>query len=156
VDDTQEILEQSLEALVLGYHFEGPEARFDLVCERRQRAEGGDRAFIEFVFRGVECFERELGESARLRRVGTTFVSRDVEGAWVIQAVHLARIRSLKIVSIFMGQSFGSVEFRYESVSHRTINLYAQARGENAWDYFEVGTHRPVDFYNPFGSTWAA
>lgn len=155
MDKTIEVLEGSEEALVLGYHLNELDAQFELVCEFWGKSTGADRAFVRFRFFGVQQFERSPGEYERVQEVGATFLAREVEGAWVLQEVHIAKANALEIISMSLGLDFGGVSFLYEDVTYEVIHLYAVAKGTNDWDYFEVGTDKPVDFYNPFGCAWA-
>ena len=87
--------------------------------------------------------------------MGTTFVARQVEGSWVIQAVDIETVDARHCIVISLGSSFGDVEFQYEGLSHDVVHLYGKQKGPSIWDYFEVGTARPVDLYNPFDCQWA-
>ncbi len=155
MNETRKVLEGTEEALVLGFHLDELAAEFELVCEFWGKRAGADRAFVQFRFRGVQQFKRNPGAHERLQKVGTTFVARAVKGAWVIQTVRTGKVGTLSVVSISLGESFGGIEFRYEDVTHEVVHLYAKPKGSNDWAYFEVDTGRPVDFYNPFGSSWA-
>lgn len=156
VDETLRALASTEEMLVLGFHLDEPAAEFELVCESLEKNAEASRAFALFRFCGVRQFEWRHGASKELRTLRTTFVSRSVRGSWVIQSVRSGKEAELSIVSLSLGNSFGGIEFRYEDVKHEVIQLYAKAKGPSAWDYFEVGTNRPVDFYNPFGRPWAS
>jgi hypothetical protein len=98
------------------------------------------------------------GLDKQLEQVGSTFVSRAVQGSWVIQVVDLGTVTTpttRRVISISMGLSFGGLTFQYRDVTHEVIQLYAEKRGIDSWAYFEVGSDRPVDFANPFGAPWA-
>lgn len=155
LDDTLRTLIGTAEAPVLGFHLDESKAEFELVCEFwSQRAEA-NRAFSLFRFFGVTQFVRKAGAYKELGTIGTTFVARDVRGTWVIQDVRSERGGGVVGVEISLGESFGSLELKYEQLSHEVIHLYAKTRGLSDWTYFEVGTNRPVDFYNPFDRPWA-
>jgi hypothetical protein len=155
LDETRQLLGDTEEALVLGYHLDESTAEFELVCEVWAGGAGADRAFGHFQFSGVQKFERKPGLHKPLRNVGSTFVARAVTGTWVIQAVRIRKFHAFSAIEVSLGGSFGSVAFRYEVVTHQIIQLYAKAKGSGTWDYFEVGTDRPVDFENPFDRSWA-
>jgi hypothetical protein len=153
--EARNVLEGLEEVLVLGFHLDESSAAFELVCEFRGKSAGADRAFVRFQFFSVQRFKRKPGLYAPLQKVGTTYLSRTVQGAWVIQAVDTRKIGTFATLSISLGASFGGIEFGYEDVTYEVIQLYAKPNGINDWAYFEVGTDRPVDFYNPFGTSWA-
>lgn len=156
VDETSRALVGTEEALVLGFHLDESAAEFELVCEFWGKHPKADRAFALFRFRGVQQLERGPGSHEELRKVGTTFVARAVRGAWVIHSARIEKDDKLRFASLSLGDSFGNIEFRYEVATHEVVHLYAKPKAPNNWDYFEVGTGRAVDFYNPFGRPWAS
>jgi hypothetical protein len=144
------------EALILGFHLDASAAEFELVCESWRPDAPAIRAFSLFRFSGVEQFKRRFGAVVRSRIVTTTFLARDERATWVMQGVRSEQADELSRVDISMGHNYGGIEFRYRRLTHELIGLYPIAKGVDRWDYFEVGTNRPVDFYNPCGLPWAA
>jgi hypothetical protein len=153
--ETKRLLQGTVDALVSGFHLDESAAEFELVCELASPFPGATRSFVRFRFCGVRQFERSPGRLRKLREVGTTFVGRRVEGAWSVQTVRTAKPGTLRVVSISLGEAFGGIAFRYMDATHEVVHVYAKKKGSDEWDYFEVGTDRPVDFYNPFASSWA-
>lgn len=127
--ETQRALQAIVDATVLGFHLDESAAELDLVCAQEGTVPGA-RALVRFRFYGVRHFERTPGRDRELREVGSTFVARDVRGTWLVQTVRREKPGHLRVVALSMGEAF-------------------------AWDYFEVGTDRPVDVHNPFGCSWA-
>jgi hypothetical protein len=151
----RQVLEGTEEALVLGFHLNDEAAEFELVCEFWNKSAGADRAFVRFRFCGVEEFERRQGRYPQPPLVGTTFVARAVRAHWVIQQVRTGNAGTSSAVSFSFGLNFGDIEFRYESVTYDVVHLIGKPAGTDKWVYFEIGTGRLVDFYNPFGCAWA-
>jgi hypothetical protein len=148
------MLQGIVDSIVLGFHLDESTASFELVCVNEGTIPGA-RAFVRFRFGGVRHFKRTPGGSRELRDVGSTFVSRDVDGTWIIQSVRREKPDHLRIVSLSLGEAFGGIELRYEDVTCEVVHLYAKPTGLDGWSYFELGTDGPVDFYNPFGCAWA-
>jgi hypothetical protein len=155
VHETQRMLQDIVDSIVLGFHLDESTAAFELVCTNEGTVPGA-RAFVRFQFQGVRQFKRAPGGYRELRSVGSTFVARDVQGTWLVQTVRREKPDHLRVVSISLGEAFGGIELRYEDVTCEVVHLYAKPKGVDEWDYFELGSDRPVDFYSPFGCAWAA
>lgn len=131
-------------------------SELELVCESRNMEAGATRAFVLFRFLEVRHFVWRRGEAKELNVSSTTFVARAVRGTCELGSIRTKKLDNLCTISLALGHRFGDIEVRCDDVKHELVQLYAKARGPNAWDYFELGTNRPVDFYNPFGRPWAS
>jgi hypothetical protein len=155
-NDPRRALASTVEAVVLGFHIDPAAAQLELVCESYFKHAEANRAFSLFRFSNVTQFDRRIGLHKSSEDVESTFVARDVIATWVIQSVRTKQRDERTRIEISFGHSYGSIAFEYGHLTHELIHLYAKASGVNTWDYSEVGTNRPIDFYNPFDRPWAS
>ncbi len=148
---TFDLLRGSVEALVLSYSFNEEEAVFRLVCEHWAKDLGADRAFVEFTFHNVAGFRRIAGIHPVVGAAfGRQFSARKAPGAWTLHLIDLEKGRALRNASVSMGEAFGGFGFRFESVTHATVNLRAVRDGAGDWNYFRTDTTEQVDLFDPF------
>jgi hypothetical protein len=153
---TRKLLEATQDMIVLGFHLDDAASEFELVCESPDTIAGASRAFVQFRFSGVQRFKRSpRGRYGAPVQLGTTFVAREVAGTWDVKSVHTAKPGTRGVLALELGAAYCGIEFEYETVAYEHVQFYAIRTESNGWTYFEVGTDRPVDFYNPFGCAWA-
>jgi hypothetical protein len=153
--DPYEALTNLMECLVLSFELHREQRRFVLVCDYPFKQPGAHRAFVGFVFEDVRDFAREDGAMADLRSFNERFHSRSVTMPIVVQAIKSTSAADGRFIELWLGPSFGGLQFRYGSAAaYRRNALAKEVRGD--WLYRDMHSQEEFDFYEPFPDLMAS
>jgi hypothetical protein len=149
MDDPHEALENVRESLVLSFELSRERRRFTLVCSYPFKLPGADCALAGFAFDEVSDFSREEGGMADLGRFEEQFHARALTMPIVIESIKATRVADERHLDLWLGYSFGGVQFRYRVVNAYLRNALArQVDGE--WLCRDLDSQEEYDFYDPF------
>jgi hypothetical protein len=137
------------ESLVLSYELSRERSRFTLVCSYPFKLPGARCAFAGFVFDEVRDFAGEHGGLPDLARFHERFDARTLAMPIVIESIKTTSAADGRRLDLWLGYSFGGVQFTFGSLEAYRRNALARQVG-GGWLCRDLDSEEEYDFYEPF------
>ncbi|NJO01280.1 MAG: hypothetical protein HC880_05910 [Bacteroidia bacterium] len=140
------------EAVVIKYTLDDDVKEFLLVSDFiNWDLEKGKREFRKLLFQGVHNFKRIFGAYREHKKFDQQYQASNFTGTLTIEDINISSSdTTLNKVEIWLGHSFGGMEFEFVSLRSDSRIGFGKRIGKEDWIYVDVNKGQEFDFYNPF------